>query len=142
MMPILKSTRRHQPAGQNARGSAAPTSLVGWRQGAVGALSSMAASRSTPPSRASGHDWSGTDLDLAAELAAARAAFDQELRAKLRGEEPLVYLCVCLDEIGKLRRRHRRHLGAFAREPFADIRIFENLVDVPIEPGDDVGRRA
>src|SRR3954466_6210419 len=70
MMPILKSTRRHQPAGQNARGSAAPTSLVVSRHGAVGALSSMASSRSTPPSRASGHDWSGTDLDLAAELAA------------------------------------------------------------------------
>src|SRR3954451_25208694 len=124
MMPILKSTRRHQPAGQNARGRAAPTSLVVSRQGAVGALSSMASSRLTPPSRASGHDWSGTDLDLGAEVPAPRAAFDQELRAKLRGEEPLVYLGVCLDEIVKLRRRHRRHLGAFALEPLADIRIF------------------
>src|SRR3954468_25037353 len=89
---------------------------------------------SLPPdrwlSRTSAYERSGTDRELAAELAPTRTAFDQELRAEFRGEKPLVYLCIRLDEVTELRGRHWRDFGAFARKPLADIRICENLVDV------------
>ena len=53
-----------------------------------------------------------------------------------------VFLVLGLRESGELLDRHGGNVGSFCDQPLFDVRLSQDLVDLLVQPFDDLGRRA